>query len=212
VTIISRTANVTRYGVSSYRVVSSGVDVRRIEQVIRRPVPRLRVDEMSGRSGGGRAAFYQPPVVTRAARAAHAEFGRELDSRAAAQRRYRRQSPTTERLPAPEARSRFSPRPTPGFNPSPGRPTYQRPDSRRSWSYAPPERQPQQGRPTMPQTRDRSRSYERAQPQPRNQERPQPRAQERPQPQAQERAQPQPRSPERSRDRSSDNSRHKPPL
>ncbi len=222
VTIISRTENVTRYAVSNSRVVNAGVDVRRIEQATGRPVPRLRVEAMAAASARGRGVFYQPPVVGRAARATHAEFGREVDSRAAAQRRYRQQKPAPESSSAQGRGSRSEPRHSPGFNNTPDRapdrrayprPSYV-PDSNRARTYTPPERQSQQSHPATPQTRDQARSYDRAQPQPRSQERSQPRTQERPQPRSQERSQPQPqtRSHEKSQEKSSDNSKHKPPL
>jgi hypothetical protein len=59
-TIIQNTTNITNYSVVNNRVVNNGVNVQRIEQVTGRPVPRV--------SAASQAGFYQPSVVTRAAR------------------------------------------------------------------------------------------------------------------------------------------------
>jgi hypothetical protein len=65
VTIIHNTTNITNYTVVNNRVVNNGVNVQRIEQVTGRPVPRV--------STASQVAFYQPPVVAKAARATKAE-------------------------------------------------------------------------------------------------------------------------------------------
>jgi hypothetical protein len=90
VTIVNTTTNITTYTVVNNRVVNAGVSAQRIEQVTGRPVPRLQVVAMaSARVGGRPGAFYQPPVVARAARVAHAEFGKALPTQMAAQCRSR---------------------------------------------------------------------------------------------------------------------------
>jgi hypothetical protein len=160
VTIVSRAVNVTRYAVLGHRVINAGVDVHRIERVTGRPVPRLRVEEMTTRAGRGRGAFYQPPVVTRAAGATRAEFGRAFASRAAVQPRRYAPGSTSAGAGYPAAGSRVSPEPrrTPGYN-TPGRPTYQTSPDRRS-SYAP----PNNSHPTYQTVPDRRPSYARPSP------------------------------------------------
>jgi hypothetical protein len=220
VQIVPRTTNVTRYAVSDHRVINSGIDVRRIAQVTGRQVPRLRVEAMtSGSPRGQRGAFYQPPVVTRAAHATRVEFGRALAHQREAQRRNHTPGRATENFSTPGARGSFEQRRSPGFSPG-DRTTFQRssPSSNfnRNRSYAPqPERQSQQNRPSPPM-RAQPRSQERAQPQTRSQERaqPRPRNQERaqPQPRNQERPHQQQRSQDRSQQRSTERSRHRPPI
>src|SRR5579864_2502816 len=83
VTIVNTTTNITNYTVVNGRIVNSGVSADRIAQVTGRPVPRVAVASMAKASANGRPAFYQPPVVTRAARSAHAEFGKALPTQVA---------------------------------------------------------------------------------------------------------------------------------
>jgi hypothetical protein len=84
--IVPRTENITHYGLSNGRILSGGVSTQRIAQVTGHPVPRTTVASLSG-SGGRKGAFYQPAVVTRAAKASRAEFGRALHTQVAAVRR-----------------------------------------------------------------------------------------------------------------------------
>jgi hypothetical protein len=211
VEIVPRTTNVTRYAVSDHRVIDSGVDVRHIEQVTGRPIPRLRVGSMtSGSPRGQRGVFYQPAVVTRAERATRAEFGRALVSQREAQRRSHTPGRAAGSFSTPSARGSAEPRRSPGFSPG-DHTTSQRSSSsssfNRNHSYAPPpERQSQQSRPSPP-TRAQPGNQERAhQTQQRSQERAQP------QPRSQERPHQQQKSQERSQSSSSDKSKHKPPV
>ncbi len=194
--ILPRTVDLTRYAVSGSRVVNPGVDVHRIEQVTGRPVPRLHVEAMGSRPGGERGAFYQPPVVTRAAHTTHAEFGKALDSRAVAQRRSHLQGPSSG-VPSAQRGRGPEPRPSSGFG-TPDRGTTQRPasssDANRSHTYTQPERQPQQSQPTPAPTKA------------------QPKRQEGPQPTTQARPQTQPKAQEKPQQKSDDKSKHKPPL
>jgi hypothetical protein len=89
VTIVNNTTNITNYGVVNGRIVNSGVSADRIAQVTGRPVPRVAVASMARASANGKGAFYQPPVVTRAARVAHAEFGKALPTQVATQQKSR---------------------------------------------------------------------------------------------------------------------------
>jgi hypothetical protein len=89
VTIVNNTTNITNYGVVNGRIVNSGVSAERIAQVTGRPVTRVTVASMARASGNGKPAFYQPPVVTRAARSAPAEFGRALPTQVATQQKSR---------------------------------------------------------------------------------------------------------------------------
>jgi hypothetical protein len=89
VTIVNNTTNITNYGVVNGRIVNSGVSADRIAQVTGRPVPRVAVASMARASANGKGAFYQPPVVTRAARSAHAEFGTALPTQVATQQKSR---------------------------------------------------------------------------------------------------------------------------
>lgn len=89
VTIVNNTTNITNYGVVNGRIVNSGVSADRIAQVTGRPVPRVTVASMAKASANGQGAFYQPPVVTRAARSAHAEFGKALPTQVATQQKSR---------------------------------------------------------------------------------------------------------------------------
>jgi len=65
VEIIRGTTNINGIAVVNNRVVNQGVSVQRIEQVSGRAVPRVQV--------GNQAAFYQPGVVTNAARQTRSE-------------------------------------------------------------------------------------------------------------------------------------------
>jgi hypothetical protein len=89
VTIVNTTTNITNYTVVNGRVVNSGVSADRIAQVTGRPVPRVAVASMARASANGKGAFYQPPVVTRAARSAPAEFGKALPTQVATQQKSR---------------------------------------------------------------------------------------------------------------------------
>src|ERR1700720_2343949 len=89
VTIVNTTTNITNYTVVNGRIVNSGVSADRIAQVTGRPVPRVAVASMARASANGKGAFYQPPVVTRAARAAPAEFGKALPTQVATQQKSR---------------------------------------------------------------------------------------------------------------------------
>jgi hypothetical protein len=89
VTIVNTTTNITNYTVVNGRVVNSGVSADRIAQVTGRPVPRVAVASMARASASGKGAFYQPPVVTRAARSAPAEFGKALPTQVATQQKSR---------------------------------------------------------------------------------------------------------------------------
>lgn len=89
VTIVNNTTNITNYTVVNGRIVNSGVSADTIARVTGRPVPRVTVASMSRASANGRPAFYQPPVVTRAARSAHAEFGKALPTQVATQQKSR---------------------------------------------------------------------------------------------------------------------------
>lgn len=89
VTIVNTTTNITNYAVVNGRIVNSGVSADRIAQVTGRPVPRVAVASMARASASGKGAFYQPPVVTRAARSAHAEFGKALPTQVATQQKSR---------------------------------------------------------------------------------------------------------------------------
>ncbi len=89
VTIVSATTNITNYAVVSGRIVNSGVSADTIARATGRPVPRVTVASMARATANGKGAFYQPPVVTRAARAAHAEFGKALPTQIATQQKSR---------------------------------------------------------------------------------------------------------------------------
>jgi hypothetical protein len=89
VTIVTNTTNITNYGVVNGRIVNSGVSADRIAQVTGRPVPRVAVASLARASANGKGAFYQPPVVTRAAKVAHAEFGKALPTQIATQQKSR---------------------------------------------------------------------------------------------------------------------------
>jgi len=89
VTIINNTTNITNYGVVNGRVVNSGVNADRIAQVTGRPVPRVTVASMARATGNAKGAFYQPPVVSKAASVSHAEFGRALATQVATQQKSR---------------------------------------------------------------------------------------------------------------------------
>ena len=90
VTIVNNTTNITNYTVVNNRVVNNGVSVERIQQVTGRPVPRVQVAALASTSSGGHpGAFYQPPVVARAARVSHAEFGKALPAQVAVQQKSR---------------------------------------------------------------------------------------------------------------------------
>jgi uncharacterized protein DUF6600 len=89
VTIVNNTTNITNYAVVNGRIVNSGVSADRIAQVTGRPVPRVAVASMARATPSGKGAFYQPPVVTRAARASHAEFGKALPTQVATQQKSR---------------------------------------------------------------------------------------------------------------------------
>jgi hypothetical protein len=89
ITIVNATTNITNYAVVNGRIVNSGVSADRIAQVTGRPVPRVAVASMARASASGKGAFYQPPVVTRAARSAHAEFGKALPTQVATQQKSR---------------------------------------------------------------------------------------------------------------------------
>jgi hypothetical protein len=160
--IVRRAVNATHYGVLDHRVINAGVDVRHIERVTGRPVPRLRVTELATRGGReGRGALYQPPVVTRAARTTRAEFGRRASaSQAPAQRRSHAQGPTSEGYPAPRTRANSEPRRIPGSS-TPGHRTYPTsPDPRSSYTrpYTAPVQPsqhhpaPMRAQPTQPRT------------------------------------------------------------
>jgi hypothetical protein len=108
VTIVNNTTNITNYGVVNGRIVNSGVSADRIAQVTGRPVPRVAVASMARASANGKGAFYQPPVVTRAARVAPAEFGKALPTQVATQQKSRvfASAPTAPRSATPASRSR----------------------------------------------------------------------------------------------------------
>jgi Family of unknown function (DUF6600) len=90
VTIVNNTTNITNYTVVNNRVVNNGVSVERIQQVTGRPVPRVQVAALASASSGGHpGAFYQPPVVARAARVSHAEFGKALPAQVAVEQKSR---------------------------------------------------------------------------------------------------------------------------
>jgi Family of unknown function (DUF6600) len=89
VTIVNTTTNITNYAVVNGRIVNSGVSVDVIAKATGRPVPRVTVASMARASANGKAAFYQPPVVTRAARSAPAEFGKALPTQVATQQKSR---------------------------------------------------------------------------------------------------------------------------
>jgi len=89
VTIVTNTTNITNYGVVNGRIVDSGVSADRIAQVTGRPVQRVAVASLARASTNGKGAFYQPPVVTRAAKVAHAEFGKALPAQIATQQKSR---------------------------------------------------------------------------------------------------------------------------
>jgi len=108
VTIVNNTTNITNYGVVNGRIVNSGVSADRIAQVTGRPVPRVAVASMARASANGKGAFYQPPVVTRAARVAPAEFGKALPTQVATQQKSRvfASAPTAPRSATAASRSR----------------------------------------------------------------------------------------------------------
>ena len=89
VTIVNNTTNITNYGVVNGRIVNSGVSAERVAQVTGRPVPRVTVASMARATGNAKGAFYQPPVVTKAATVSHAEFGRALPTQVATQQKSR---------------------------------------------------------------------------------------------------------------------------
>ncbi|MBW8873664.1 MAG: hypothetical protein JF614_01755 [Acidobacteria bacterium] len=101
VTLLHTCHDITRYPVFGHRVYNSGVDARRIEFATRRAVPRLQVATMASGRRGERGAFYQPPVVSRAARANQGEFGRFLSPRVVEQRRSRPQGFSAQGAPRP---------------------------------------------------------------------------------------------------------------
>ncbi len=74
VTLVNVTKNITKYEVVNGRVVNRGLDVREVERVTGRPVPRHQVTEVSdhGAAGvrGNQIAVYRPKLPPRPARAA----------------------------------------------------------------------------------------------------------------------------------------------
>jgi len=90
VIIVNNTTNITNYTVVNNRIVNNGVSVERIQQVTGRPVQRVPVAALASASSGGHpGAFYQPPVVARAARVSHAEFGKALPAQVAVEQKSR---------------------------------------------------------------------------------------------------------------------------
>ncbi|HXO20270.1 MAG TPA: DUF6600 domain-containing protein [Thermoanaerobaculia bacterium] len=95
VTIVRETTNITNYTVVNNRIVDRGVDVHRIEQVTGRPVAQVRVATLVTGGRGRPGAFYQPAVVTNAARVTHAEFGKALPAQVAAWKTHAAQHPAS---------------------------------------------------------------------------------------------------------------------
>ncbi|HEV3456342.1 MAG TPA: DUF6600 domain-containing protein [Thermoanaerobaculia bacterium] len=87
VTIVNNTVNITNYTVVNNRIVNNGVSVQRVEQVTGRRVQTMQVAALASAGAGGKGAFYQPPVIAKAARVTHAEFGKSLPTQVAAQQR-----------------------------------------------------------------------------------------------------------------------------
>jgi hypothetical protein len=87
VTIVSNTVNITNYTVVNNRIVNNGISVQRVEQVTGRQVQRVQVAALASAGAGARGAFYQPPVIAKAARVPHTEFGKALPAQVAAQQR-----------------------------------------------------------------------------------------------------------------------------
>jgi Family of unknown function (DUF6600) len=88
VTIVQNTTVFASYTVVNNRIVNNGVSVQTIQQATGHPVPRITVAALATAGGpGGRGAFYQPPIVARAATVAHAEFGPALAAQVAVQRK-----------------------------------------------------------------------------------------------------------------------------
>lgn|GEM_PF-3237695 len=212
VTIIHNCRDNTRYPVFGRRVFNAGLDVRHVEQVTHRAVPRLQVASMAGRRPRGEAgAFYQPPVVSRAARAAHGEFGALLPPRVAA-----RESHRGQRFTASDGSSR--PETMNGRRPGSRSRTgnsFDRPDPATQFRRNPPgyvpDRTSRSRRDTPSYTPDRTRQssdtrrrVEPVQPVPHyhsNPSRVQPRPQRSSQPRPQPKTQPRPRSSEKSQHR-----------
>jgi hypothetical protein len=74
--VLPRAVEVSRYSLVGGRVVASGVAVDRIERAVGHAVPRVTVASLAAGGAHGRGAFYQPEVVSRAARVGAAEFGK----------------------------------------------------------------------------------------------------------------------------------------
>jgi len=87
VTIVTNTVNVTNYTVVNNHIVNNGVSVQAVEQATGRRIQRVPVASLATASAGGKGAFYQPPVIARAARVPHTEFGKALPAQVAAQQR-----------------------------------------------------------------------------------------------------------------------------
>jgi hypothetical protein len=86
-TIVNNTVNITNYTVVNNHIVNGGVSVTQIQQATGRPVETVRVATLATGGVGGHGAFYQPPVVARAAAVGHAEFGGALAAQVKVQQR-----------------------------------------------------------------------------------------------------------------------------
>jgi hypothetical protein len=96
--ILPKTTNITNYTVIDNLILDSSVSSVGMERVTGRVVPRLQVAALAAENTGGKpGAFFQPAVVTRAAAASHAEFGKALATQVALQQRrhYYNQEPAT---------------------------------------------------------------------------------------------------------------------
>lgn len=87
-TIVKTTKNITRYTVVNNHIVNAGVSVNRIQLATGHPVPKIQIASLtSAGAAGKKGAFFQPPVVVKAAKVSHAEFGAALPKQVTVQQK-----------------------------------------------------------------------------------------------------------------------------